>query len=533
MIGAPPAARFSGMWTNLDTNEISWINPATVRGATFVAAGVFILAVPDASTRLLGLVLAAALVFIGGTDLWTGLRIRPIGWMSVALGVVAVATGLGIVFLPEIAFNTTARVLAVLVGIRGVAVAVRAVRSRQTSDSWMFNLVRGGLLLAAATVIFLLPDAIATALVLTIAAGALVSGAIMISYGLTNADAEHLGAVELGGFIKRWLSERDVGEEMRLDVIDNLYFEDPGSSQKQIGFWVLLILSTTIATLAILADSTAVVIGAMLVAPLMTPILGVSAGIVNGWMSRVSRSFMTVVGGVAVSILTAWIVAKWAPPIVPITANSQVISRVSPTLIDMMIAVAAGAAGAYATVDKRVSSSIAGVAIAVALVPPLGVVGVTLTTANYADATGAFLLFLTNLVSIILAASLVFVLTGFALVAKLQENQEKMKTVIITVLLGALIVMVPLAFTSEGIITSASRQATAQTVTEEWLGDQENLDLNKVEVKGDKVRVVITGEGDVPSVSDLDAALSESFNTPTIAVVEYFPSQRLTAETQP
>jgi len=521
------------MWTKVDTAEISWINPATTRGAVFVAAGLFILAVPEASTRLLALLLASALVVTGGTDLWGALRVKPIAWTSLFLGLVALITGVGIIFLPDLAFKTIAQVLAVLLGIRGVAVAVQAIRARQTSGAWVFNLVRGGVAVAAAVVIFVIPDAIANSLVLAVAALALVSGAIMISYGMSNADADRLGAVELGGFVKRWLSERDVGEEMRLDVIDNLYFEDPDSSQKQIGYWVLLVLSTTIATLAILADSTAVVIGAMLVAPLMTPILGVSAGIVNGWMSRVSRAFMTVVGGVAVSILTAWIVASWAPHFVPIATNSQVVSRVSPTLIDMMIAVAAGAAGAYATVDKRVSSSITGVAIAVALVPPLGVVGVTLTVGNYGDATGAFVLFLTNLVSIILAASLVFVLTGFALVAKLQENQEKMKTVIITVLLGALIVMVPLAFTSEGILTSASRQSSAQTVTEEWLGPQENLRLNRVEVKGNEVSVIITGEGEVPPVVELNDALSESFNTPTIAVVEYFPSKRLTADTQP
>ncbi|MFV1969517.1 MAG: DUF389 domain-containing protein [Acidimicrobiia bacterium] len=517
----------------LERQEVDWLNPATVRGAAFIAGGLFILVVPEASTRLLGLGLAAALIFIGGTDLWSAVRVRPIVWTTVGLGIISLIAGVGIIFLPDLAFELLAQVFAVLLGVRGVMVAGRALQAKRTSDAWTFNLVRGALSVAAAVVIFVLPDAIATTLILTISATALVSGAIMVSYGLTSADADHLGAVELGGFIKRWLKARDVGEEMRRDVIDNLYFEDPDSSQKQVGFWILLVLSTTIATLAILADSTAVVIGAMLVAPLMTPILGVSAGIVNGWMTRVSRSFMTVVGGVAVSILTAWIVAKWAPPIVPIATNSQVISRVSPTLIDMMIAVAAGAAGAYATVDKRVSSSITGVAIAVALVPPLGVVGVTLTVANYADAAGAFILFLTNLVMIILAASLVFVLTGFALITKLKENQEKMKTVIVTVILGALIIMVPLAFTSEGILTSASRQSIAQSVTQEWLGSEENLRLNKVVVTGDEVNVTLTGEGDIPEVSELNSMLSESFGASTVAVIEYFPSQRLTADNQP
>ena len=82
------------------------------------------------------------------------------------------------------------------------------------------------------------------------------------------------------------------------------------------------------------------------------------------------RGGTVLVGAVALSIFTARIVATWAPPAVPISSNSQVISPVSPRLLDMMIAVVAGAAGAYATVDKPVSSSITGVA----LVPPLAVV---------------------------------------------------------------------------------------------------------------------------------------------------------------
>ena len=516
-------------------SELDWVNPATLRGAAFLVGGMFLLVAPEASARLLGLALAVALIVIGGSDIWAAVRLRPVPWISLGLGLVYTVTGIAIVVLPEIAFHRLTQVFAILVIIRGVAIALKALRSRSVNDAWLFHLTRGALFVAAGAVMFLLPDAIATTLILVIAAASLVSGAIMISYGLTSTDedADQLSAVELGGFIKRWLGERDVGEDMRRDVIDSLYFEEPGSSQKQIGFWVLLVLSTTIATLAILADSTAVVIGAMLVAPLMTPILGVSAGIVNGWMGRVSRAFATVVGGVGVSIFTAWIVASWAPHIVPFASNSQVISRTSPTLLDMMIAVAAGAAGAYATVDKRVSSSITGVAIAVALVPPLGVVGVALTEASYSDAAGAFVLFLTNLVSIILAASLVFVLTGFALITKLRENQEKMKTIIISVVLGALIVMVPLAFTSEGILTSASRQAIARSVTEEWLEDQENLRLNKVEVKGSDVNVVVTGEGTIPSIGQLNTELSESFGTPTIAIVDFFPAQQLTAENHP
>lgn len=509
------------------------LNPAVMRGAAFLAGGIFILAFPNGSERLLTFGLAVALILVGSTDIWSAARVRPVPWTSLAAGLATVVFGSVFLVIPTMAFEAFARIFALLLGIRGILTIYKALRTKRTSQEWTFNLVRGGLSLVAAVVIFVLPDAMETAILLSIAVLSIVSGAIMVTYGLTSEEAENLDAVGLGGFVKRWLSERDVGEQMRLEVIDNLYFEDPGSTPKQVGFWVLLVLSTTIATLAILADSTAVVIGAMLVAPLMTPILGVSAAIVNGWMTRVAKSFGTVAGGVAVSIFTAWIVASWAPHFVPIATNTQVLSRVSPTLLDMMIAVAAGAAGAYATVDKRVSSSITGVAIAVALVPPLGVVGVTLTEGNFGDAGGAFILFLTNLVSIILAASLVFVLTGFALITKLRENQEKMKTIIVTVVLGALIVLVPLAFTSEGILTSASRQADAQTITAEWLSSEEQLHLNKVTVSGSSVAIVITGEGTVPSIADLNAALSEKMDDHMLAIVEYFPSQELTAENHP
>jgi uncharacterized hydrophobic protein (TIGR00271 family) len=521
------------MKTTAKDVEADWINPATVRGAAFIAGGVFILVVPQASTRLLGIALTVALVVFGATDLWGAVRFRPIAWTSVALGIASIAGGLVLLLLTDVAFDVLAKLFAVLLGIRGVTTVFEAIRHRGTSDDWTFHLVRGGFAIAAAVIIFVLPDAIATALLLSIAALALIAGGIMLSYGLTHESATTLGAVAIGGYVKRWLGERDVGDEMRREVINNLYFEPPGSTAKQVGFWVLLVLSTTIATLAILADSTAVVIGAMLVAPLMTPILGVSAGIVNGWMGRVSKSFLTVAGGVSLSILTAWIVASWAPHFVPIAANSQVTSRVSPTLLDMLIALAAGAAGAYATVDKRVSASIAGVAIAVALVPPLGVVGVTLTSGAYADAMGAFLLFMTNLVSIILAASVVFVLTGFAVIARLRENKERMKTVFVTVLMGAMIILVPLAFTSEGILTTASRQSLASDVTEAWLTESEGLELNRVEVTGDKVVVVITGEGAIPVINVLDKDLSEMFGIPTTAEVVFFPSTHLTAENQP
>lgn len=318
---------------------------------------------------------------------------------------------------------------------------------------------------------------------------------------------------------------------MRDDVVDNLYFEPPDSLQKQVGFWTLLVLSVVIATLGVLADSTAVVIGAMLVAPLMTPIMGVSAAIVNGWMRRLLTSFATVVGGVSVAVGVAFVVTVWTPRLVPLASNGQILSRTSPTLIDLMIAMAAGAAGAYATVDKRVSSSITGVAIAVALVPPLGVVGVMLQATEWSDALGAFLLFLTNFVSIVLVASIVFLVTGLAPFSRIRESRDKMRTVIATVVLATIVVMVPLAFTSNGILASATRQSTTQDIVEEWLAGTD-LELNRVVVDTDQVDVRLSGEGALPPVDELEASLEDALGVDVSVRVEYFPSTVVTSDTQ-
>jgi uncharacterized membrane protein len=201
-------------------------------------------------------------------------------------------------------------------------------------------------------------------------------------------------------------------------------------------------------------------------------------------------------------------------------------------MIDMMIAVAAGAAGAYATIDKRVSSSITGVAIAVALVPPLAVVGVTLKDSAYNDALGAFLLFATNLVGIILIASIVFVIGGLVPIESMRQNSAKMRTIIGTVVFGAMVIVLPLAFTSEGIIASASRQGTAQTITAAWLAPETGLTLQRVTVSGDMVEVVVTGSGTVPDVSTLQSTLEQSFEQPTEVQIQYFPSMTISTEDQ-
>ncbi|MCZ7533185.1 MAG: DUF389 domain-containing protein [Acidimicrobiia bacterium] len=509
-----------------------WVNPVTARGLVLLLAGLITLTVPEFSERMLQWVVVVVLVMLGASTLWSALRSKPMRYPDIAVGIVYMVVGVGLAMFSDAAVGIVAKTIGLIMAIVGLVVIMRALRRRRSDINWTFNVVRGAIYIAAGLVVALLPDAIASSLILAAAAGAIILGALTLAIGLTDPDASDISPGELGAFAKDWLTERDLGDDMRDEVVDNLFFEDPDSVQKQVGFWVLLVLSVAIATLGVLADSTAVVIGAMLVAPLMTPIMGVSVAIVNGWMRRVSTSFATIVGGVAVAIGVSWIIAAWTPQLIPLSSNTQVLSRVSPTLIDLMIAVAAGAAGAYATIDKRVSSSITGVAIAVALVPPLAVVGVTLKDGSGSDALGAFLLFATNLVSIILVASVVFLVGGLAPIESMRENSAKMRTIIGTVLLGALIIIVPLAFTSEGIIVSAARQSTAQRLTREWLKPASELTVNRVTVDGSDIAVVVTGEGTLPSIEELESDLEGEFNEDVTVTVEYFPSQIVTSDSQ-
>ena len=149
---------------------------------------------------------------------------------------------------------------------------------------------------------------------------------------------------------------------------NDLYKSRIASSRPTLGFFLLLICSAVIATLGLISNSTAVVIGAMIVAPLMDPILSLAFGLSIADNRLVKRSAITVIIGVLTVIGTATLLG-WILDASEV--NREIYSRTAPNLIDLGIAVAAAIAGSFTLTRDRLSNSIAGVAIAVALVPPL------------------------------------------------------------------------------------------------------------------------------------------------------------------
>ena len=176
-------------------------------------------------------------------------------------------------------------------------------------------------------------------------------------------------------------------------------------------FMTLLILSTMIATFGLFINSSSVVIGAMLLAPLMQPIVSLSMGVLRQDSDLEFNGAKTIFWGVSAVLFTAALIALFTPME---RLTTEMTGRLSPTILDLFVAIASGAAAAYAKSNEKIIGSLAGVAIAVALVPPLAVAGIGLGWANWHMFSMAFLLFITNLVGIVLAAAFTFTLLGFS-----------------------------------------------------------------------------------------------------------------------
>lgn len=204
----------------------------------------------------------------------------------------------------------------------------------------------------------------------------------------------------------------DEGERRR--VLDELFFEGPEWRPFLSRFIILIVVSTTIAAFGLISNSAAVVIGAMLIAPLMTPILATTASLVHGQLGRLAVSLLVLTGGTLLAIISGWAVSWLTPGTLTATElTTELLSRTAPSLLDLGVAIAAGLAAGYVLTHRRAGSSLPGVAIAVALVPPLATVGVSVELGATAEAQGALLLFATNLVAIILSAMIVLLATGF------------------------------------------------------------------------------------------------------------------------
>lgn len=223
--------------------------------------------------------------------------------------------------------------------------------------------------------------------------------------------------------------------EERVDV----YKEIRRGARPNVDFFVMIALASAIASLGLLLNSPAVIIGAMLVAPLMSAIMGMGLGTIQADSKLLRLAGSATARGTLLAIGVG-LIAKLIVPTVD-APTTEILARTVPSLLDLGVALFSGLAGAYALSRKDMSSSLPGVAIAAALVPPLSTVGIGIAWLRWDIAGGALLLFLTNLVTIIAASALIFFLLGFRPKLKRDGRSKIFRRAVVssTILLGLMI----------------------------------------------------------------------------------------------
>lgn len=246
---------------------------------------------------------------------------------------------------------------------------------------------------------------------------------------------------------RTWLSQRlpAVSPAQRSEVRASLR----KAASPNVDFFLLVLLSCVIATQGLLADSPAVIIGAMLVAPLMSPIVGLGLASLSGEGLFFRHAAAALVRGALLAVLLSWLLTignSYLPFVSLQELPAEVLARTQPSPSDLLVALAGGVAAAYALSQPHISAALPGVAIATALMPPLCTVGIGLALGDWNVAGGALLLFITNAVAIAFASSLVFFSLGFGVQRQPGEGRLPPSLLISAVLTAVL--LIPLAYFS-------------------------------------------------------------------------------------
>lgn len=309
-----------------------------------------------------------------------------------------------------------------------------------------------------------------------------------------------------------------------LEMRQSAFFDGPTAAQKYSRFWLLLVLAAVIASAGVVADSTATVIGAMIVAPLMTPILGTMLATVLGDRDNLVRSLLLVVTGAAAAVAIGFLVGVVVVPEVLAETNTQVAGRVSPGLIDLLAALGTGVVGSVALVRKDISDTLPGVAIAISLVPPLAVVGLTLESGSFDQALGALLLFLTNVVAIIGTGIVVMSFYGVTRLSRTTAAGERrsLRRPIALLVVMMLVIGAPLALSSLAVALRVITENGVHGVASAW-ADDVGWSITGVSSDGTEVHVRAEGPLPLPETESLTTALREAGIRADDVTVELVP----------
>jgi uncharacterized hydrophobic protein (TIGR00271 family) len=291
---------------------------------------------------------------------------------------------------------------------------------------------------------------------------------------------------------------------------DHLDLVTGDRASKVSAFWTMLTLSGVIAVAGVLGNSTATVIGAMIIAPLGVPIMGIALGIVRSDGGLVGRSGAFVAGGVVLVVGIGLVASAMLPRTTDLLTNPQVTGRTSPTLVDMIAAVATGLAGAVGMSRRDVSDVLPGVAIAISLVPPLGVVGICAGQGEWEMALGAFVLFASNMVAMVLAGTLTFTAYGYATEVATGGGGVgglRRRRAYTAIAASLVLVLIPLLANSVATTLVALWTQRVSDAAQAWVGQVPGARVTGVTVESRTAVISIICPGQPPSVSELMNAL--------------------------
>ena len=516
-------------WRSLDPALLT--SPPVLRALTVVVVASLVLLWPNRSGLILGRLLGLGSTLLGLSALRAGISGRGYGRFSLVGGLLAVAGGIYVLLNPELSDD----LLATLAGCAMAFVAVRDLflvrRAESEAPGWVIT--RSLALLAVAALLVLFSAQLFSAFIAIVAVSWLLVSFVVIIASLDPSTAGTISYTDSVQIISDWVGSRPKSVDDRQSLYAKIFYEGAVTQKRLVRFFALMGFASVIASTGVIADSTAVVIGAMLIAPLMTPLMGMAISLVMGWPRRLARSALIAVSGIAFAITIGLLVGLFSPAIIETTVNSQIVARSSPTILDLVTAMAAGAAGAYGLSRPDVSDSLPGVAIAISLVPPLTVVGIALSQGDWGSATGALLLFTTNMLAILIVGGTTFVLTGITPVKQVAENQHRVRTWLGAVAGVAAVVLGALLLNGAEIASTAAQQSTIESSVSDWLGDGEH-EVVRIVPDGDRVSVTVIGPSEgLAETQQLATSLASTLDRAITVDVRLVVEERDQAQAEP
>ena len=322
----------------------------------------------------------------------------------------------------------------------------------------------------------------------------------------------------------------DARQSLGAAKLDDLFPEGEAFRASLLTFTVLLTLAAFIASFGLYQDSVASIIGAMVVAPLGGAIMAFAGALVTARSRWQWITGLQVILGSLWVVVIGFLVSLVLPDILELTPSLD--ARTAPGLLDLGVALAAGAAGAFVAVRHTGSDALPGVAIAVALVPPLATVGICLELGRPDDAAGALLLFVTNFAAIVVAACIVFTLSGAVPSREMIRERNLVRNGFVAAVIALVIIAIPLVATGIESARGWIRATTGAPYVREWIGDRD-LTVREWTVAGDTVTLIVAGPDAPGDAQALATDLAAAYGAPVTLDVEYVPTTRQQVEAAP